>query len=76
MTPPSDAATQRDLGRFETRLESLEDSMEGVRSDLRAIRTKLDEAAGGMTVLRWLGFGSLAGGILALSQLYQWLHRP
>lgn len=50
---------QRDLGRFETRLDALEADMRELKGDVKAIRTTIDEAKGGWRML--LAVGGAAG---------------
>lgn len=47
--------------------------MERMAEQLDALHGKLDQAEGGIKVLRWLGFGSLAGAIASLAAFYAWI---
>jgi len=62
---------QRDLGRFETRLDSLEADMRELKSDVKAIRTVTDEAKGGWRML--IAVGSAAG-IVGSGITWLWQH--
>lgn len=50
-----------------------DEMMERMAAQLDALHAKLDQAEGGIKVLRWLGFGSLAGAISGLAAFYAWL---
>lgn len=47
--------------------------MERMAEQLDALTAKLDQAQGGVKVLRWLGFGSLSAVLAAAAALYAWL---
>ena len=53
--------------------EKREKALERVIEKVDAIEAKLDQGAGGVKVLRWLGFGSLASALAACGAVYVWL---
>jgi hypothetical protein len=59
--------------RSETRLDAIEGRQAEMAADIKAILAQLNEAQGGLHVMRWLGFGTLAGGVAVAAALYSWL---
>ena len=47
--------------------------MERMSSQIDAMQAKLDQSAGGIAVLRWLGFGSLGSAIAICAAVYAYL---
>ncbi len=62
---------QRDLGRFETRLDTLEADMRELKRDVKAIRSVIDEAKGGWRTLVAVG---TAAGIVGSGLTWVWQH--
>lgn len=60
---------QRDLGRMEAEIKSLNSSFEEVKDDMREIRRSFDEMKGGTRFLMTAAAG--IGGLLAL--VFSWL---
>lgn len=71
MAPPDAAA----LARLEVHVQTLMESNRRLAEKVDAIEAKLDQSAGGFTVLRWFGFGSLASIIGLGTTIYVWLHK-
>lgn len=68
------------IARLEVQVSHLISGMADLKQDnadaqaeLRGIRATLDQSKGGITVLRWLGFGSLAGVLAAAAAFYGWV---
>lgn len=61
------------LGEVKARLEIIEQRQQSMASDLAVIRRTMDEASGGMRVLRWMGFGSLASFIAGAAAIWHYL---
>ena len=68
------------IARLEVQVMHLIEGMNDLKRDnadaqaeLRGIRATLDQSKGGITVLRWLGFGSLAGALAAAAAFYAWV---
>lgn len=68
MTAPESAA----VARLEERVSHLIDQMDAMKNELKAVRTTLDEGAGGMKVLRWFFPTSLAGALALGGMIYGW----
>lgn len=68
MTAPESAA----VARLEERVSHLIDQMDAMKTELKAVRTTLDEGAGGMKVLRWFVPTSLAGALALGGMIYGW----
>lgn len=60
----SDLQTQRDIGALSAKVEHLTGEMTEVRTDVKAIRTVIDEGRGGIRVM--LAAASLGGAVSAL----------
>jgi hypothetical protein len=77
MTAPENAAVARLQVQVEHLIEAhAEDKAERreMARKLDAIEAKLDQAAGGASVVRWVfGGGSLAAALGSLAALYAWL---
>lgn len=71
MAPPDAAA----LARLEVHVQTLMESNRRLAEKVDAIEAKLDQSAGGITVLRWFGFGSLASLISLGLIIYGWTHK-
>jgi ribosomal protein L9 len=78
MTAPENAA----VARLEVQVSHLiaaraEDKAErrAMAEKLDKIEAKLDEGAGGLRVLRWFGFGSLASVLAVGAIVYGWFNR-
>ena len=73
---PHDAA----IARLEVQLSSLADivrrqesAIDRMIGQIDAMERKLDQSAGGVAVLKWLGFGSLGSAIAVSAAVYAWL---
>lgn len=56
---------QRDLGNHAARIDHLEDAVTDIAADVKAIRSKLDEAKGGGRVIMFLiGVSASTGGFI------------
>ena len=53
--------------------DATEPPEELTKAQIDALHTKLDQAEGGVKVLRWLGFTSLASAVGGLAAFYAWL---
>ena len=61
------------LGALMARMDALEKAVAQQSADIKAVRTLLDQAQGGMTALRILGFGSLASFLTAAAGIWAWV---
>lgn len=50
-----------------------DEAMEDMAQKLDAIQSKLDQSAGGIAVLRWLGLGSLGSALAVCAAVYGYL---
>jgi hypothetical protein len=73
---------QTALVRLEVRVEHLlaaldkqEKRADALEAKLDAVMAKLNESSGGVKVLRWFGFGSLASVLALGAMLYNLLHK-
>jgi hypothetical protein len=65
------------LARLTAQVEALTerfDRLESMADDMHRMRSTFDQAAGGITVLKWLGFGSVGGVMAAAAAFYSWIH--
>lgn len=78
MTAPESAAVARlevQVLHLINALDKAEKRADAMAAKLDKIEAKLDEGAGGLTVLRWFGFGSLASVLALGAVVYGWFHR-
>lgn len=61
------------LGALMARMDALERAVHQQSADIKAVRTALDEARGGIVMLRFLGFGSLASFLTAAAGVWAWV---
>ena len=73
---PHDAA----IARLETQVAHLIEVarkqdvvIDRMAAQLDAMQAKLDQSAGGVAVLRWLGLSSLGGAIATCAAVYAWV---
>lgn len=66
----------RAIGAHDADIETLKKSMTEIAADVKAIRTKMDEASGGWRTIMWLAgvAGTMGGAIGWLLSLLQ--HKP
>lgn len=69
MAPPDAAA----LARLEVHVQTLMESNKRLAEKVDAIEAKLDQSAGGIAVLRWLGLGSLGSALAVCAAVYGYL---
>jgi hypothetical protein len=60
------------IARLEVHVEQLVASNARLSAKVDAIEQKLDQSAGGMAVLRWLGLGSLGSAIAVSAGVWAW----
>ncbi len=53
--------------------ERRDDMMKDMADKLDAVQAKLDQSAGGIAVLRWLGLGSLGSALAVCAAVYGYL---
>lgn len=53
-----------------------EEQIEKLHKRMDAVQTRMDQGTGGMRVLQWLGFGSLASFLAIGAIVWNWLYRP
>ena len=75
MAPPTVQDVAAELATLKERISNNEGWLKDVAADTKAIRQTLDQAQGGMAVLKWLVGGSLAAFIGLLVMLYQYVTR-
>ncbi len=73
---PHDAA----IARLEVQVSHLVETamkrdaaLERMAGQIDAMQAKLDQSAGGVAVLKWLGFGSLGSALAVSAAVYAWL---
>lgn len=64
MNTEGDARTQRDIGSLSAEVRHLHEELSEVRSDVKAIRSVIDQSRGGIRVM--LAAASVGGAITAL----------
>ncbi len=69
------------IARLEVKVEHLtqttrkqDENIEKILEKLTEVTKKLDQAEGGIALLRILGFGSLGGAIVATIAFFKWLN--
>lgn len=64
------------VARLEVQVSHLVQQMADMKSELKAVRTTLDEGAGGMRVIKWFFPASLATALTMGGIVYGWFFRP
>jgi hypothetical protein len=60
------------LGWLRAKVQTLESEIKNLRSDVIAIKTKIDETKGGFHVLGWMVAAAAAAGALAQALISWW----
>lgn len=75
MAPPESAAIARLEVQFQNLVEAgvkRDKLMERMASQIDMMEAKLDQSAGGIAVLRWIGLGSLGSAIAVTGAVFAW----